>query len=212
MRNEGTNKGELRRAVDNAPCSLSVRATTPVLLPVRPTFLLSLGVRVRKEGTRDTGEASAGPKRRNQQNTSLLLAPVPPPRISAPRQTCSSFLYVVRVRRFYFSATCAKVDCASCLLRSLLYAILYRACPAGGMSSMLLPCHCRSSLAIIATGWIGPAPWASEQGSDATLKHYAPTLLLARSAVWVCTVTDLRHVILDKSPLCRNGDAWHERI
>jgi hypothetical protein len=25
--------------------------------------------------------------------------PVPPPRISAPRQTCSSFLYVVRVRR-----------------------------------------------------------------------------------------------------------------
>lgn len=138
--------------------------------------------------------------------------PVPPPRISAPRQTCSSFLYVVRVRRFYFSATCAKVEYASSLLQSLLYAILYRACPAGGMSSMLLPCHCRSSLAIIATGWIGPAPWASEQGSDATLKHYAPTLLLARSAVWVCTVTDLRHVILDKSPLCRNGDAWHERI
>ena len=202
----------MRRAVDNAPCSLSCTSddSSPAsCLSDVPSFVGGARAEGRYAGY---GRSLGRPKAPEPQNTSLLLAPVPPPRISAPRQTCSSFLYVVRVRRFYFSATCAKVEYASSLLQSLLYAILYRACPAGGMSSMLLPCHCRSSLAIIATGWIGPAPWASEQGNDATLKHYAPTLLLARSAVWVCTVTDLRHVILDKSPLCRNGDAWHERI
>ena len=72
-----------------------VRATTPVLLPVCPTFLLSLGVRARKEGTRDTGEASAGPKRRNQQDTSLLLAPSP----SSPHICTSTNLLLFSVRR-----------------------------------------------------------------------------------------------------------------
>ena len=190
-----------------------VRATTPVLLPVCPTFLLSLGVRARKEGTRDTGEASAGPKRRNHKT----------PLSFSPQSLHPAYLHLDKLAPLFctsYESEGVLFFCNMCkgglrivlVLQSLLYAILYRACPAGGMSSMLLPCHCRSSLAIIATGWIGPAPWASEQGNDATLKHYAPTLLLARSAVWVCTVTDLRHVILDKSPLCRNGDAWHERI
>ncbi|RII14129.1 hypothetical protein CUC08_Gglean004270 [Alternaria sp. MG1] len=195
----------MRRAVDNAPCSLSCTSddSSPAsCLSDVPSFVGGARAEGRYAGY---GRSLGRPK-----------APEPARHLSPsrPQSLLPAYLHLDKLAPLFctsYESEGVLFFCNMCkgglrivlVLQSLLYAILYRACPAGGMSSMLLPCHCRSSLAIIATGWIGPAPWASEQGSDATLKHYAPTLLLARSAVWVCTVTDLRHVILDKSPLCR---------